>query len=192
MNDPYSVLGVSRDATEDEIKRAYRKLAKQYHPDLHPGDEGAARKMNEVNAAYEQIKNPEQANAAYGYGRQAGGGASAYGGYANGGQGWSAGDYDPFDIFGWTGCGNENTTPRRPLFRYIFIGVVVMNLLFLSWLAPGVPSSGSRCSPKGNRWRRLTRSGMRRIPALIRPGSRISRRPAEIERQRREYPCLKS
>lgn len=130
MNDPYSVLGVSRDATEDEIKRAYRKLAKQYHPDLHPGGEEAARKMNEVNAAYEQIKNPEQANAAYSYGRQAGGGASAYGGYANGGQGWSAGDYDPFDIFGWAGRGNENTTPRRPLFRYIFIGVVVMNLLF--------------------------------------------------------------
>lgn len=56
--DPYSVLGVSRSATEADIKKAYRKLAKQYHPDLHPGDEAAARKMNEINNAYKMIKNP--------------------------------------------------------------------------------------------------------------------------------------
>ena len=68
MNDPYSVLGVSRDASAEEIKRAYRRLAKKYHPDLHPGDPEAARKMNEINAAYEQIKNPNQTNSAYGYG----------------------------------------------------------------------------------------------------------------------------
>lgn len=55
--DPYKVLGVSRDATDDEIKKAYRDLTKKYHPDLNPGNEEAARKMNEVNAAYDQIKN---------------------------------------------------------------------------------------------------------------------------------------
>lgn len=60
MQDPYSVLGVSRDASEEEIKQAYRKLAKQYHPDLHPNDEQAAKKMAEINAAYEQIQNPSQ------------------------------------------------------------------------------------------------------------------------------------
>ena len=59
IDDPYKVLGVSRDASDEEIKRAYRALAKKYHPDLNPGDQEAARKMQEVNAAYEQIKDPE-------------------------------------------------------------------------------------------------------------------------------------
>ena len=59
MNDPYQVLGVARGASDEEIKTAYRKLAQQYHPDLHPGDAAAAQKMKEVNAAYDQIKNPE-------------------------------------------------------------------------------------------------------------------------------------
>ena len=77
MNDPYRVLGVSRDASEEEIKKAYRKLAKQYHPDLNPGNEEAAKKMNEINAAYEQIKNPGQTNSAYGYGGQGGYGGSS-------------------------------------------------------------------------------------------------------------------
>ena len=79
IDDPYKVLGVSRDASDEEIKRAYRRLAKQYHPDRYPGDAEAAKKMQEVNAAYEQIKNPEkfqQPNSGYGNG---------YGGY-----------YDPF------------------------------------------------------------------------------------------------
>ena len=57
--DPYQVLGVSPNASEDDIKQAYRRLAKQYHPDLHPGDASAAQKMNEINQAYEQIKNPQ-------------------------------------------------------------------------------------------------------------------------------------
>lgn len=56
--DPYEVLGVPHGASEEEIKAAYRRLAKRYHPDLNPGDPTAAQKMNEVNQAYEQIKNP--------------------------------------------------------------------------------------------------------------------------------------
>ena len=74
--DPYKVLGVSPDASDEEIKRAYRALAKKYHPDLNPGDQEAAKKMQEVNAAYEQIKNPQKAQH-NGYG-----GYDPFGGYS--------------------------------------------------------------------------------------------------------------
>lgn len=60
IDDPYQILGVSRDASDEQIKQAYRRLAKKYHPDLNPGDAEAAKKMQQVNAAYEQIKNPDK------------------------------------------------------------------------------------------------------------------------------------
>lgn len=59
MNDPYKVLGVSPDASDDEIKKAYRALARKYHPDKYRDNDLAdlaSEKMKEVNAAYEQIK----------------------------------------------------------------------------------------------------------------------------------------
>lgn len=84
MDDPYKVLGVSRDASDDEIKRAYRRLAKQYHPDRNPGDTAAAQKMQQINAAYEQIKNPEKAQPNSGYNSYGGYGYSDPGSYASG------------------------------------------------------------------------------------------------------------
>ena len=77
--DPYKILGVSPDASDEEIKKAYRRLAKKYHPDFNPGDQEAARKMQQVNAAYEQIKNPQKAPPG-GYG----GGYDPFGGYRQG------------------------------------------------------------------------------------------------------------
>lgn len=57
---PYTVLGVAENATDEEIRNAYRKLAKRYHPDLNPNDSYAAQKMNEINVAYDQIKTAEK------------------------------------------------------------------------------------------------------------------------------------
>ena len=92
IDDPYKILGVSPDASDEEIKRAYRRLAKLYHPDRNPGDEEAAKKMQQVNAAYEQIKNPEKA-------RQQSGGS--YGGYSQ---------YDPFGFGGYGAYGQQRDT----------------------------------------------------------------------------------
>lgn len=58
MIDPYKVLGVAPGASDEEIKKAHRTLAKKYHPDLNPGDSAAAEKMNEINAAYDILTKP--------------------------------------------------------------------------------------------------------------------------------------
>ena len=60
MADHYETLGVSRDATHDDLKRAYRKLARRHHPDANPGDRGAESRFKEINAAYEVLSDPER------------------------------------------------------------------------------------------------------------------------------------
>jgi molecular chaperone DnaJ len=62
--DYYEVLGVNRDADEKELKSAFRKMAKKFHPDANPGDESAEQKFKEVNEAYEALKDPQK-RAAY-------------------------------------------------------------------------------------------------------------------------------
>ena len=69
MSDPYRVLGVSRDASEDEIKKAYRALSRKYHPDANvnnPHKDQAEEKFKEVQQAYDQIMRERQQGASFG------------------------------------------------------------------------------------------------------------------------------
>lgn len=108
IDDPYKVLGVSPDASDEEIKRAYRNLAKKYHPDRNPGDEEAARQMQRVNAAYEQIKNPSKASSSGGYG-----GYGGYGGF---------GGFDPFGNYRQQSYTDGDDRYQRSAYQYIRFG----------------------------------------------------------------------
>lgn len=96
MTDPYSVLGVSSTASDEEISKAYKKLARQYHPDLNPGNAAAEAKMKEINSAYEAIRDIRSGKKAYT------GADSSYSGYARGHRAYgNAGNSytDPFEAY---------------------------------------------------------------------------------------------
>jgi molecular chaperone DnaJ len=91
--DYYTVLGVERTATPDEVKKAYRKLAVKHHPDKNPGDKSAEDKFKELGEAYEVLSNVDKRAAYDRYGHQAFAQGGGFGGGAGGGM------HDPFDVF---------------------------------------------------------------------------------------------
>lgn len=110
--DYYEVLGVQKGAAEDEIKKAYRQMAKKYHPDLHPGDKEAEANFKEVNEAYEVLSD-SQKRARYDQFGHAGTDPNfgAGGGYG----GWGAQDFDFGDIFSsFFGGGGRRANPNAP------------------------------------------------------------------------------
>ena len=125
--DYYEVLGVSRQATDDEIKKAYRTLAKKYHPDLNPGDKEAEAKFKEAGEAYEVLSNAEKRRRYDQFGF-AGvdpsytAGAGGYGGAGGAAQGFGFDDIgDIFESFfgggGFSGFGGSTRTrnPNAPI-----------------------------------------------------------------------------
>ena len=114
--DYYDVLGVSKTATEDEIKKAYRKLAKQYHPDLNPGNKEAEEKFKEINEANEVLSDPAKRSQYDQFGH-AGAQQQGFGGGFNGFSGGFGGFEDIFSsIFGGggrTGAQRNSTRPRQ-------------------------------------------------------------------------------
>lgn len=97
----YEILGVARDASQEEIRKAYLKLAHKYHPDKTGGDKDAETKLKEVNAAYDTLKNPEK-RARYDAGGSSPFGAgfdTGFGGFGGFGAGNAAGFDAPFDDF---------------------------------------------------------------------------------------------
>lgn len=129
---PYDILGIPRTATPDEVKRAYRKKARENHPDLNPNDPAAAERMNKVNEAYDRIMNPSKYAAADARSRASGSGQTSgtqghsysggttgrpYGGtgYTTTGSpyDWVEIDWDEIFGFGGTGTGYGQASGAR-------------------------------------------------------------------------------
>ncbi|MGO1715246.1 MAG: DnaJ C-terminal domain-containing protein [Ancrocorticia populi] len=104
--DFYKALGVSKDASADEIKRAYRKLAKQYHPDRNPGDKSAEDRFKEVGEAYQVLSNEEDRKQYDAIRALSGGGPRFAAGSGGPGGAGGAGFEDIFSMFGGGNGGN--------------------------------------------------------------------------------------
>ena len=165
----YETLGVAKNASQDEIKKAYRKLARQYHPDRNPGDEAAEAKFKEVQTAYDVLSDPEKRKQydAFGNGRVRGGGGP--GGVPFD---FDLQDFDLGDILGGVfnrgsrgGAARAAAAARRrhrggrePLVRGLAQG-----------RADADPGRGRHRLPRVRRHRRAARNGADHLPGVQRP-----------------------
>src|SRR5215217_114668 len=110
--DLYKVLGVDRKASPEEIKKAYRKLAREWHPDRNPDDPKAEARFKEISAAYDVLGDPEKRKEydSGGLGSLFGGGAGGQGGFG----GFDAGSVGDIlsNLFGGGGTGGRRQRPR--------------------------------------------------------------------------------
>lgn len=140
---PYTVLGVSENATDEDIRAAYRRLAKRYHPDLNPDDPAAASKMNDVNVAYDQIKTAEKREAYRNESRkqtyqQYSYGSDPWQNYHRTGQGYYGGSYTGGQNndtneppFGWGSIFEESRQRRTNPYRFRSTRILFLILSFL-------------------------------------------------------------
>ena len=114
--DYYDILGVQKGCSDEELKKAYRKLAKQYHPDLNPGDKSAEQKFKDVNEAYSVLSDADKRRKYDQFGKGAVDGSGGFGGGRYSGFG---DEFAPMDIFnsffggGFGGFGGSSSSRRR-------------------------------------------------------------------------------
>ena len=126
--DYYKILGVDKNATPDDIKKAYRTLARKYHPDLHPGDSAAAEKFKEINEANEVLSDEKKRKNYDTYG-DPNGGMGGFGGAGASGFGGFGGFEDIFgDIFGGFGGSSRSRAQTKTKGEDI---IVELSLSFL-------------------------------------------------------------